>query len=561
MFGIKRIKLENEALKKELAELKKKYNNDVSALDNQLQESQLLVQASQQEHHNGNEMMSSCLKGGDMLKTIQKEMVESAKSMAHENHELQQLDQMFKQTHQALVHLENRAIRISTQASQSIQSVNILDHTASSISNLVSTIQEISDQTNLLALNAAIEAARAGEAGRGFAVVADEVRNLAGKANEASEEIDSLVKQVLSQVSAIKIAIGENQVCAEEVSASSAQISSIVSEVVVKSGNMKQVIHIASTRAFLDSVKLDHAIWKNNTYRLKDAIIESVWGGDGAGYSFWMLVIAAAFTAFYSWRLIFMTFYGKPRGDHHAHDHAHESPWVMTVPLAVLSVGAIFGGMIWYNVFFGDHAKMVKFFGLPAHGEQTMEEHGAEISEQTAQAEVMADARKSPDIGPGAEILREPGVAPQGAIYMHSENQVIENAHHAPTWVKLSPFVAMALGFIVAWLFYIKDTTMPKRLAEQQPALHRFLLNKWYFDELYEVIFVRPALWIGYMFWKKGDEGSIDRVIDGVAVGIVPTFTRLLNKMQSGYLFHYAFAMVIGIVGLMFWVVLNGGAH
>lgn len=268
MFGIKRIKLENEELKKELAELKKKYNNDVSTLDNQLQESQLLVQASQQEHHNGNEMMSSCLKGGDMLKTIQKEMVESAKSMAHENHELQQLDEMFKQTHQALVHLENRAIRISTQASQSIQSVNILDHTASSISNLVSTIQEISDQTNLLALNAAIEAARAGEAGRGFAVVADEVRNLAGKANEASEEIDSLVKQVLSQVSAIKTAIGENQVCAEEVSASSAQISSIVSEVVVKSGNMKQVIHIASTRAFLDSVKLDHAIWKNNTYRL-----------------------------------------------------------------------------------------------------------------------------------------------------------------------------------------------------------------------------------------------------------------------------------------------------
>ncbi|TMV91032.1 NADH-quinone oxidoreductase subunit L [Thioclava sp. BHET1] len=315
----------------------------------------------------------------------------------------------------------------------------------------------------------------------------------------------------------------------------------------------------------------------------KDAIIESVWAGDSSGYGFWMLVIAAAFTAFYSWRLIFMTFFGKPRGDHHAHDHAHESPWVMTLPLAVLSLGAIFGGMIWYNVFFGDHAKMVKFFGLPAHSEQTAEghgatesanaasgtatsteagaDHGAEMSEQAAQAEVMADARRSPDIGPGAQILRETGVAPQGAIYMHSENEVIEKAHHAPTWVKASPFVAMALGFIVAWLFYIKDTTMPKRLAEQQPALHRFLLNKWYFDELYEVIFVRPALWIGYMFWKKGDEGSIDRVIDGVAVGIVPTFTRLLNKMQSGYLFHYAFAMVIGIVGLMFWVVLNGGAQ
>lgn len=117
----------------------------------------------------------------------------------------------------------------------------------------------------MLALNAAIEAARAGEAGRGFAVVADEVRTLAGKASEASEKIDSLVNQVLTQVSAIKNSIDENQTCAEEVSASSAQIGTIVNEVVVKSEHMKQVIHIASTRAFLDTVKLDHAIWKTTS--------------------------------------------------------------------------------------------------------------------------------------------------------------------------------------------------------------------------------------------------------------------------------------------------------
>jgi NADH-quinone oxidoreductase subunit L len=298
----------------------------------------------------------------------------------------------------------------------------------------------------------------------------------------------------------------------------------------------------------------------------KDAIIESVWAGDSSGYGFWMLVIAAAFTAFYSWRLIFLTFFGKPRGDHHAHDHAKESPLVMTVPLVVLSLGAVFAGMIWYNVFFGDHAKLVKFFGLPAHAEQSAEGHGTEaathtMTEADAVAEVAADAAHSPDMGPSAAVLADPGVAPQGAIFMHSENEVIEKAHHAPAWVKVSPFVAMVLGLFVAWLFYIKDTRLPKRLAEAQPALHRFLLNKWYFDELYEAIFVRPALWMGYTFWKKGDEGSIDRVIDGVAVGMVPKFTRFLNKMQSGYLFHYAFAMVIGIVGLMFWVLLNGGSN
>lgn len=268
MFGIKRIKLENERLKQELIDLNNKYKADVITLENQLQESQQLVQSIQQEQRNCNEMLSDCLKGGDMLKTIQTEMIESAKSMARENLERQQMDDMFKQTHQTLVRLDNRAINISTQASQSCESVNILDHTAGAISNLVSTIQEISDQTNLLALNAAIEAARAGEAGRGFAVVADEVRTLAGKASEASEKIDSLVKQVLVQVSTIKASIDENQVCAEEVSASSAQINSIVNEVVVKSENMKQVIHIASTRAFLDSVKLDHVLWKVNTYRL-----------------------------------------------------------------------------------------------------------------------------------------------------------------------------------------------------------------------------------------------------------------------------------------------------
>ena len=299
MFGIKKLKAENNALKQELAALKNKYQDDVIAVENQLQEAKQSATLAQKNFQSRDDLMLSSLRGGTMLQTIRTEMVESAQSMARESEDLKQLDDMFQQTHQALGHLDDRACKISSQASQSSESVLILDQTATSISHLVSSIQEISDQTNLLALNAAIEAARAGEAGRGFAVVADEVRTLAGKASEASEQIDTLVKQVLAQVGTIKTSIDANRACAEEVSTSSAQIGAIVNEVVVKSEHMKQVIHLASTSAFLDTVKLDHAIWKNNIYRLlqSGAFSETVnshsecrlgqwyYKGDGLNYS------------------------------------------------------------------------------------------------------------------------------------------------------------------------------------------------------------------------------------------------------------------------------------
>jgi NADH-quinone oxidoreductase subunit L len=233
----------------------------------------------------------------------------------------------------------------------------------------------------------------------------------------------------------------------------------------------------------------------------KDAIIESAWAGStaAAGLAFWLLVVAAAMTAFYSWRLIFLTFFGEARGDHHTHEHAHESPRSMLVPLAVLGVGAVFSGMIWYDDFFGDN--YAAFFGP--------------------------------------------------SVFFHPENTVIHDAHYAPVWVRVSPFVAMALGLATAAWFYLLNPAVPEALARSQPSLYQFLLNRWYFDELYNAIFVRPTMWLGRVLWKGGDGATIDGGINGIAMGVVPYFTRLAARAQSGYLFHYAFAMVLGLVALI----------
>ena len=302
----------------------------------------------------------------------------------------------------------------------------------------------------------------------------------------------------------------------------------------------------------------------------KDAVIESAWAGTAGGYAFWMLVIAALFTSFYSWRLMFLTFFGTPRGDKHTHDHAHESPMVMLVPLGVLAIGAIFSGMVWYNSFFGDHNAVNKFFGLPMHAEAAAEGHAAPAEGHGAAAEgttaeaghaTTADAgHAAPAEGHGAAAEHAAGWT-QGAIYMHTDNHVMDDAHHAPTWVKVSPFVAMIIGFLTSYWFYIVNPELPKRLAEVQRPLYLFLLNKWYFDEIYDAIFVRPAKALGRFLWTRGDGAVIDGSINGVAMGIVPMLTRLAGRAQSGYIFTYAFAMVIGIAVLITWMSLTGGAE
>lgn len=379
----------------------------------------------------------------------------------------------------------------------------------------------------------------------------------------------------------------------------------------------------------------------------KDAVIESAWVG--SGFAFWLLVVAACFTSFYSWRLMFLTFFGESRAHGHGHDdhhgavhdahgaddyhqEPHESPMVMLIPLGVLALGAIFSGMLWYKVFFGEETAVRDWFGMEqvahgeAHGETAAAEHGTVAAPATetaateaapaepaateaapaetatteaAPAEGTAVATEAAPAEPAAteaapaedHAAVEPaaeghaaGVAPKGALLMlpftpeeqavvdtrldaekaakaeHAPTTIINAAHLVPTWVKVSPFIAMLIGFAVAWLFYIRDPSLPRRLAAQQRPLYLFLLNKWYFDELYDVIFVRPAKWLGGFLWKKGDGNVIDGSINGVAMGIIPFFTRLAGRAQSGYLFHYAFAMVLGIVALVTWMTLFGGA-
>ena len=269
----------------------------------------------------------------------------------------------------------------------------------------------------------------------------------------------------------------------------------------------------------------------------KDAIIESAYAASLGGYSFWMLVLSALFTSFYSWRLIFMTFYGDPRGDSHTHSSAHESPKTMLIPLAVLSLGAIFSGMIWYKSFFGDHYSVNKFFG---------------IREAISQSHDISDdaGRSNDNLAVDVSI---------GAIYMAPNNHILDEAHHVPKWVKLSPFVAMIIGLLLSYIFYIWRTDMPRKLAQNQRYLYSFLLNKWYFDEIYEILFVRSARFLGRFLWKKGDGQTIDGFINNFSMVFIPLLTKLAGRAQSGYIFTYAFAMVLGIVVLITWMTLGAG--
>ena len=277
----------------------------------------------------------------------------------------------------------------------------------------------------------------------------------------------------------------------------------------------------------------------------KDAVIESAFAGTNGGYAFWMLVIAALMTSFYSWRLMFLTFFGTARGDKHTHQNAHESPAVMLAPLGVLAIGSILAGAIWYGSFFGKTNEVVTFFG-GAYGEPA-QELAQTVAERSPKASELKYVMES---APG-----------EAAIFIRPDNTVLHEAHYVPTWVKLSPFVAMVLGLLMALWFYIWNPSTPGAFRRAQEPLYQFLLNKWYFDEIYDVLITRPSKMLGNFLWKRGDGDVIDGGINGIAMGIVPFFTRLAGRAQSGYIFTYAFAMVIGIVILVTWMTFSGGAN
>jgi NADH-quinone oxidoreductase subunit L len=251
-------------------------------------------------------------------------------------------------------------------------------------------------------------------------------------------------------------------------------------------------------------------------FHSKDAIIEAAYAAATPhNYVFWMLVAAALMTSFYSWRLIFMTFHGKTRAEPETFKHAHESPMVMLVPLAVLAAGAVIAGVLFQKYFIG-----------------------------TAKVAGATDPYK---------------VFWAGAIFEGKANHILHDMHKIPGWVGWAPFAAMASGFAIAWLYYIRAPWLPAATARVLRPLYLFLLNKWYFDELYDRIFVRPAMWLGRALWKGGDGAVIDGAIDGTAAGVLKVTGRAV-KLQTGYVYHYAFAMMIGVAIIITYVMLWGGA-
>ncbi|WP_417621549.1 NADH-quinone oxidoreductase subunit L [Parasphingorhabdus sp.] len=260
-------------------------------------------------------------------------------------------------------------------------------------------------------------------------------------------------------------------------------------------------------------------------FHSKDAIIEAAFasGTEAGQFAFFIGVLAALLTSFYSWRLMFLTFWGKPRwiqSEHIQHSvhktpeqagndttggyHPHESPLSMLIPLGVLSVGAVLAGYVFSHAFIEDAG----FWN---------------------------------------------GAIAYDAGLMH-------HMHEVPLWVKLSATAAMLTGLATAYFMYFRGTDRPARLAATFSPLYQFFFNKWYFDELYNLIFVRPAFWLGRQFWKKGDEGTIDRFGPNGIAALVASGAGVAKRFQSGFLYSYALVMLLGLAAAATWVIVRGAS-
>lgn len=281
-------------------------------------------------------------------------------------------------------------------------------------------------------------------------------------------------------------------------------------------------------------------------YYSKDIILEAEFAAHSpAGMlAFWLGIAAAVMTAFYSWRLLFMTFHGAPRADEKVMAHVHESPTVMLAPLVVLAAGAIFAGAVLYEPFVGG-------------GEQAGEIAKIEKVEVEEQPDVEAAIVEEQ---PEASAWTDRHHFWHDSLVVLKENDTLAGAHHVPLWVKILPVFAGLAGIALAWLFYMRRTDLPGRLATGFAGLHRFLFRKWLFDELYQKLFVLPAFDIGKIFSVTGDR----KIIDGFGPDGVSSLTRrvagVLSRFQSGYMYQYALVMMAAVIGLVSWVFLKGAA-
>ena len=234
----------------------------------------------------------------------------------------------------------------------------------------------------------------------------------------------------------------------------------------------------------------------------KDIMIESAYGVHTTVglIAFWLGTIAAGLTAFYSTRLMFMTFYGKYRGDHHTWDHAHESGPVVLIPLYVLGAGAALSGFIAYDWYVGHDWQ--HFWGTQS-------------------------------------------------IAVKLTGEVLHHAHDVPLWVELAPLAFALGGIAVSYMYYITMPWLPAATVRRFPAIYALFYNKWYFDEIYDAVFVQPALAIGRFFWKKGDGAVIDGLGPDNIAARSQDMAGVLSRFQSGYLYHYAFVMLVGVAALV----------